>query len=603
MATVTSQLTRIHDAEGALTTANLPAGGAGAAANTDIFLQGSQSLGKRIIVTATTEGFVLIDAADNDCSAADVHVGIWFWVTHYGILDDVRLILATGTGSPTNYDSHNFPFATEYPKLGGWVRAWVDVSRAPDTTGGTGLAENQLRSYGVQVSFSAAPGGNAANLILDAADFTNGGAALQLTGTGGVWTDFTTDDENTTNQYGVFRKIGGKYSCFARVQLGTASSLVFSDSGDVVFPHQALVADTFMGVTCDLQHASTAITLTYGSFSSSGTKRGDFVVTGTSGTLTVTGRTFDAMRIVTLNSKCTLLNCPFTNTGQITAAGASLVGCNFSGYEGTANTSLLVWDVNTDPDTKLEDAAFTKGTAATHAIEFGTTSPTTMTLTGVAFSGYNAANGNNDSTLHVKRTTGTVTINLVGCTGNISYRSDGATVVLVIDPVALTVTCQDGTTKAALQNVRVLVLADTGGDLPADETVTITRSGSTATVAHTGHGMATGDLVRIKKANEVEYNGVFTITVTGVDAYTYTVSGTPATPATGTIKASACLINALTDVNGQVTDTRSYTANQPITGNAYRGGSTTPYKTAPISGTVNSAAGASVTVPMTADYG
>jgi len=66
-------------------------------------------------------------------------------------------------------------------------------------------------------------------------------------------------------------------------------------------------------------------------------------------------------------------------------------------------------------------------------------------------------------------------------------------------------------------------------------TVTITRSSQTATVAHTTHGKATGDYVTISGANQAEYNGTWRITVTGANAYTYTVAGSPATPATGTI--------------------------------------------------------------------
>ena len=69
------------------------------------------------------------------------------------------------------------------------------------------------------------------------------------------------------------------------------------------------------------------------------------------------------------------------------------------------------------------------------------------------------------------------------------------------------------------------------------KTVTsITRSGATATVTVTAHGYATGDMVVIQAANETEYNGTFIITVTGSNTFTYTVTGTPASPATGTIK-------------------------------------------------------------------
>jgi hypothetical protein len=59
---------------------------------------------------------------------------------------------------------------------------------------------------------------------------------------------------------------------------------------------------------------------------------------------------------------------------------------------------------------------FSKGAAAHHAIEFGTNAPTTMTLTGVTYSGFNAANGQNDSTLLFpdKGSDTTWTINISG---------------------------------------------------------------------------------------------------------------------------------------------------------------------------------------------
>ena len=69
-------------------------------------------------------------------------------------------------------------------------------------------------------------------------------------------------------------------------------------------------------------------------------------------------------------------------------------------------------------------------------------------------------------------------------------------------------------------------------------TVTITRSGSTATATMTGgHPFVTGQKVVHSGATQTEYNGAFTITSTGASTYTFTVTGTPATPATGTIYA------------------------------------------------------------------
>lgn len=75
--------------------------------------------------------------------------------------------------------------------------------------------------------------------------------------------------------------------------------------------------------------------------------------------------------------------------------------------------------------------------------------------------------------------------------------------------------------------------------LAGDKAVTsITRASTTATVTATAHGYSTGNIVNIRGAAQSEYNGDFTITVTGTDTFTYTVSGSPATPATGTILAN-----------------------------------------------------------------
>lgn len=64
----------------------------------------------------------------------------------------------------------------------------------------------------------------------------------------------------------------------------------------------------------------------------------------------------------------------------------------------------------------------------------------------------------------------------------------------------------------------------------------ITRSTSTATVTtNDPHGYTTGDTILISGAGEIEYNGNVEITVTGATTFTYTVSGSPTTPATGTI--------------------------------------------------------------------
>lgn len=169
--------------------------------------------------------------------------------------------------------------------------------------------------------------------------------------------------------------------------------------------------------------------------------------------------------------------------------------------------------------------------------------------------------------------------------------TNGGTTTVTTTPVYVTqkVTDIEGT---EIENARVFLKAKDGtGPFPFEESITITRVDTTATVAHTGHGMATGDKVSIQGANQIEYTGVKTITVTGVNEYTYTVSGSPTTPATGTIMSTFVALYGLTNEDGEVTTSRVYSSDQPITGWAREIGTSPYYKSGPINGTVYSASG------------
>lgn len=170
-----------------------------------------------------------------------------------------------------------------------------------------------------------------------------------------------------------------------------------------------------------------------------------------------------------------------------------------------------------------------------------------------------------------------------------------------LDPVTVTVTVKDAVTLDPIENSRVLVEADSGGSLPSNASVTITRSSTTATVTHTAHGLSDGDSVVIRGANQDEYNGVFTIANVSTNAYDYEVTGSPATPATGTITATAVILQGLTDASGIIeTDSFAYTASQPITGKARMANGGTFYKTGAVTGTITST-GLDTTVLLISD--
>ena len=100
----------------------------------------------------------------------------------------------------------------------------------------------------------------------------------------------------------------------------------------------------------------------------------------------------------------------------------------------------------------------------------------------------------------------------------------------------------------------------------------LTRSGDTATVTTTGtHSFATGQEVTIAGATPSAYNGTWTIVATSTTSFTFTITGSPSTPASGTITASTNMSNipVRSSVYGQVANQDSgteLTLNTPIAG-------------------------------------
>jgi hypothetical protein len=312
--------------------------------------------------------------------------------------------------------------------------------------------------------------------------------------------------------------------------------------------------------------------------------------------------TFIDMDTFIFTASSAAINSTFRRTNTVTAPGTDLTGSIFDAPTVTANTSAVVWNVATDPDGLLDDTTFSMGTNSHHAIEFGTSSPTTMTIRGITFTGFSSSNNVNNSVLHIKRTTGTVTIYTVSCSGTVSYRSEGADVEIIADPVTVLVNVKNSS-GTNIQDARVFIkTSDNTGPFPFEETVSgIVNSGTTATVTHTSHGMDTNDKVIIEGASHDANNGVFSITRTSDDVYTYTMGSSPGSSPTGTIKSTFVAIYGLTDSNGNISMSRVFPADQPITGWARKSSAAPFYKTGPIGGSVDSSSGFTANVQLILD--
>jgi hypothetical protein len=307
---------------------------------------------------------------------------------------------------------------------------------------------------------------------------------------------------------------------------------------------------------------------------------------------------------VTLTTGSDVTNCNFIGGAvSVDLNGADISGSSFSGGDLAADDAYIDWDTNADPDGELDDLSFTMGANSHHAIELGTNTPSSITLRGWTVSGFSAANGNNDSVIY-NNSGKAVTVNVYDNSGTISYKNGAsATTDIVVQPVSLSVHVDDPDGND-LSGARVWVPVTSGaGGYPYQDTVTsVTRVGTTATVSHTAHGLATNDYVDINGATDEDtWNGTFQVTVSDADTYTYTMPGTPASsPATGTITSTFVVISGTTDANGDISKSKSYSADQPFSGRV-RYSSDPYYKTAPISGTIDSSNGLTVNVQMIDD--
>lgn len=287
----------------------------------------------------------------------------------------------------------------------------------------------------------------------------------------------------------------------------------------------------------------------------------------------------------------------FTSCAEIDTNGATFSNCVINSTTEATTGGILV---NTEVEGEL-CSNLTFNTFGSNFAVYVAASVTTFDMDNWVF---DDPNNTTNVALHWLGTSGTLTVNALNGTNLVTAgctAESGGTVSVVANPVTTEITVKDINTGSAIQNARVLVLVDDGTNFPHDVTVTGTSSGTTATITHTSHGYSTNDNVQILGANEEEYNGVFQITVTDANTYTYTMNAGSTSPATGILKATTALINGLTDVSGIISDTRSIGSNQIITGRVRMGSSSPFYKTSPITGIVDSSNGISITQQLISD--
>jgi len=419
---------------------------------------------------------------------------------------------------------------------------------------------------------------------------------------------FAGTNDTSTNRWGLIQATTGGYLWKGLMVLGYVNAVDFRDSNVTVFIQDC--RKVYAGFNkIEVRQAGSRVDWTnvtiINTSPSTNLSPGAFEMIDAAD-VNIDGCSFVDMGTFLFLSSASILNSNFVRCGQITVPGCFLTNSKMLTPTVAADASALVWDANVDLDGKIDGMTFSKGTNAHHAIRLGVSAPNALTIRGVSFSGFNSSNGENDSVLHLadQGSNKTWTIGCVGCSGTVTYKKDRAgDTVNITQGVALTVHCQNSETGASIVGARVLVVAASGGPYPYQESIGLTRSGSVVTVAHTGHGMTDNDWVVIEGANEGDYNGVWQITYIGVNSYSFSIgTKTPDSPATGSPTSTFAPIQGVTNESGNISDTRTYTDDQPFTGRARKASGLPYYKSAPLSGTIDSETGASVTVQMIEEW-
>jgi len=484
--------------------------------------------------SATQNFYVTISSTD---MSGDGYL-IYFWISHRAEFDTLANVGAgIQIGDGTNRVAYGIigsdavAFAhAEGPVV--WQCLMLDTGNlgaySSATIAGSAGSLNRaaITQVGLYFKTIVKAVGGAVNIFWDISRYlnpgVNNGTAIDITGgtsgDPGTFDQIATADRGTGNQqaYGVFRKLGaGVYGCQGPLRFGNtsgSSSSWFQDtSTTVAFESRKTTTSKYKIIIVDNGTGTTTFKL--------GTKVGSgSTATGESGcTLIVpsgVGASFDSgtdtdvtdvfiygstfsgfTNGITLGSGHEFIGCVVSGSGAITGGGATMVNTTVNTSTVAADASALVWNVNTDTSGKLDGMKFSKGTNAHHAIQLGTTSPTSVTFSGIKFTGFNASNAQNDSMVLVSRTTGSVTINVSGGGDTPSYKTAGATVVISAS-VTVSVTVVN-TSNVAIQN------AQTGVYLTSDNSEILNTDTNASGVASTSFsGSTPADIyVRVRKSS------------------------------------------------------------------------------------------------------
>ena len=580
----------------------ISSGGGGAnsltAPETDDFIQGANCISRNPWTSANIRGMVYNSA---ETVTANEAVFIWWKSDVAQALDTqaaggIQCLVGSGTGALECY----YVDGSDTYARGGWKCSPVDPAITGDTQ--IGAPSGATDYFGVRWSIAASGPNKGFPYKIDA---MRHGSNIEITAgeiaNPATFEALSTYADDITRRWGIVQPTSTGMTQQGLVSWGTAATACYSRVANrtlVFLDTQGFTATTFTAV--EFRNVGSDIVWDNVSIASLDTlNRGTIEVFNNAPTSLTSCNISDIDTTVDGGTNSVWDSTAWRRCNAVTAAGGTFLNCQVLASTVAADAGAFVYNEAVNPDGVLDGMTFTQGAAAHHAIEFGASIPSTMTLNNMTFTDFDA-DTTNGAALNFLDTTGTITVSLIGTTTP-TYKSAGATIVFVTNPVTVSVTTvtTDGT---IIPSVNVWLPAVTGTGLPTLQATTIVNSGTTATATTTGvHGLATNDQVEIVGASLAANNGVFTVVVTSTTEFTYTMGSTPGSSPTGSITTTFVFLYGLTNGSGIISMTRSLPATFTVSGHGRKGSAAPYYKQGPITGSVTSASGATFIAVMVAD--
>lgn len=411
------------------------------------FIEGTASLGEKVsnaIVTRQTIDTTDVTGEPFDFSAAGGNDGdhLFGWLSIFAAWDtqpNGGFGLMMVDDLATDSDGTWF-VGPQAGYVGGWSSFVINPAADFDiVTAGTAvwtLAGNPAQlsgvdGFGVRWRTTVTITGNTDNGFLDAMSVGQG-YRLTLGDAGsaeGTFDDFVTFEENVTaGRFGGLRQVSGILLAKSKLVIGDtgAGNTEFIDSGFTVVWEQQLLSDEassavaagFYELSSEQGSGTTDVDMSSGSLAAVSPHTVTMNFAGCNSVI-IDACNIDRATSITLDTACTFTNNKVTNSGLVTAGEADLSGSSFLLSTAVADDAAVLWDETLSaPEviSELDNTTFEQGTAAHHAITFGTGVDEDITLTGIEFTGFDSTADADGATLEFLATTGAITVTLSGCT-------------------------------------------------------------------------------------------------------------------------------------------------------------------------------------------